>query len=57
MSQLDNVRRVGDFGTLVLNGMSPSHPSPWGSGSQVKREAERLREPDVVGDSEETMCS
>lgn len=39
--QLDNVQRVRDLGTLVLNLMSPTIPSRHGSGNLAEEERQR----------------
>lgn len=47
---------MGDFGVLSPDGMSLSHPSHQGSGTDVEEE-EGLQKPKVVDDFKETAVS
>lgn len=49
------MQMVGGFGVL-LNGMSPSDTSSQG-GISMKKEAKRVHQPEVMGDSKETVSS
>jgi hypothetical protein len=40
--QLDSVQGVKDLEHVVLNEMSPSNPSSWGSGNSEEEEAESV---------------
>jgi hypothetical protein len=53
--QLDNVQKVREIGNQSYMGcLHQTHPSPWGSGNYVKKEAGRWKEPEWMSNIKES---